>query len=280
MKPETHKPDLAALRIDDDARGASGRKPYVLWAVVAVVVVAGGLGWTLLGGSAVPEVRVTRVNAPVSERGPVSLTASGYVTARRQATVSAEVTARVESVRVDEGSVVDQGQVLATLDVIDARRQLDVLRSSRSRAAATLKERQVALDNSRRQLERTQALADRKFTTQAALDDAKTEVDRLVAQIAVAEAELREIDARSRVAQTQIDKGTVRAPFAGVVVSKDANEGEMVSPMSAGGSFTRTGIATLVDMSSLELEVDVNESYIARVTPGMPVEATLSLTVV
>lgn len=270
-----NKPDLAALKIDDGHRGADRPKPWWVWSIGAALVLAGGVFWVTLGVKRDLRVRVAVVNAPVSDRGVVSLTASGYVTARRQATVSAELTARVEEVLVDEGTVVKSGQVLATLDVSEARSQLLVHRSARNGALALTEAREVALANAERKLVRLHELAARNLASSSVVEDGQTQVDELKSQVSLARSQREEAEARAHATQTLINKGTVRAPFAGVVVSKDANEGEMVSPMSAGGSFTRTGIATIVDMSSLELEVDVNESYIARVVEGMQAEATL-----
>ena len=170
---------------------------------------------------------------------------------------------------------VTEGQVLARLDESDAQRRLIAARTSRDATAAAIANLEVNLANAERELKRQQDLEREGVASVQALDLASTAADSLGAQIAAAREQVRAADDQIAVAQQDLDNCTVRAPFAGVVVSKDAQVGEMVSPVSAGGGFTRTGIATIVDMDSIETEVDVNESYIARVVPGQRVEAVL-----
>src|SRR5205807_3867728 len=190
-------------------------------------------------------------------------------------TVAAKVTGRVEQIYAEEGLHVRSGQVLATLDCSQPNAALTSARTERDATAAQLKDLEVQLGNAERELQRAEGLRNAGVNTQQALDSARTTVDSLRSKIALTKEQIRAADARASVAQQDVDNCTVRAPFEGIVVSKDAQRGEMVSPISAGGGFTRTGIATLVDMSSLEIEVDVNESYIARVKTGQPVTAVL-----
>jgi RND family efflux transporter MFP subunit len=203
------------------------------------------------------------------------LNASGYVTPRRRATVAAKITARVVKMNAEEGIRVRKGDVLALLDESDARVRLNSAIADRDATSAALQDLQVNLANAERELRRTQELKTGGVMSQQSLDLARTTADSYRARIAVAKEQIVAADARIRVAQQDLDNCVVRSPFDGIVVSKDAQVGEMVSPISAGGGFTRTGIATVVDMNSIEIEVDVNESYIARVTPGQPVTATL-----
>jgi RND family efflux transporter MFP subunit len=170
---------------------------------------------------------------------------------------------------------VSEGQLLARLDDSDAQRRLLAARTARDATAAAIANLEVNLANAERELRRQQDLEKDGVTSVQDLDLARTTAESLRAQIAAAREEVRAADAQIAVAQQDVDNCTVRAPFAGIVVSKDAQRGEMVSPVSAGGGFTRTGIATIVDMNSLEVEVDVNEAYIARVVPGQRVEAVL-----
>ncbi len=176
---------------------------------------------------------------------------------------------------IDEGVNVTEGQVLARLDDSDAQRRLIAARTSRDATAAVIANLEVNLANADRELKRQQDLEKEGVASVQALDLARTAAESLRAQIAATREQVRAADAQISVAQQDVDNCTVRAPFGGVVVSKDAQVGEMVSPLSAGGGFTRTGIATIVDMASIETEVDVNESYIARVVPGQRVEAVL-----
>jgi RND family efflux transporter MFP subunit len=175
----------------------------------------------------------------------------------------------------EEGMHVEEGQVLAVLDESDARTRLISAQADRDAIAAALDDLKVNLANAERELRRTQGLEKAGVTSPQALDLARTTAESYRARIEATEEQVQAADARIKVAQQDLDNCIVRAPFAGIVVSKDAQVGEMVSPVSAGGGFTRTGIATIVDMNSNEIEVDVNEAYIARVQPGQPVTAVL-----
>ena len=242
-------------------------------AVLGAAVLLGGAILALRSQKPVVEVATAR---PAGDpRSEALLNASGYVTPRRRATVAAKITGRVTAVNTDEGMGVKEGQVLATLDDSDARVRLVSAQADRGAAAAAIRDLEVNLANAERELKRTQGLEASGIQTQQALDQAQTTVASLKARIELTKEQVRAADARIRVAQQDVENATIRAPFEGLIVSKDAQVGEMVSPISAGGGFTRTGIATLVDMKSLEIEVDVNESYIARVKPGQKVIATL-----
>jgi RND family efflux transporter MFP subunit len=203
------------------------------------------------------------------------LNASGYVTPRRRATIAAKITGRVTGVFFDEGTHVRQEQLLATLDDSDVKRALESAKADRDSAQAAIADLQVQLRNAKIQLGRAEQLQKAGVQTQENLDNASMAADSLTAKIALAKQQVAGADARISEAQQAVDNTVIRAPFDGIVVSKDAQVGEMVSPISAGGGFTRTGIATIVDMNSNEIEVDVNESYIARVLPNQPVTATL-----
>jgi RND family efflux transporter MFP subunit len=274
MTERSQGPDLSALRIDEQARGGQGRFRWLRW-------LAAGLGVALLVSAAVlalrgktPVVAVSAVHA--SQGGPAALlNASGYVTPRRRATIAAKITGLVKEVFAEEGMRVQPEQVLATLDDSDARARLLSARADREATAAALADLRVNLSNAERDRRRMEALWKDGAISEQQLDQTRTAADSLRARIALADEQVRAADARIRVAQQDLDNTVIRAPFAGIVVSKDAQRGEMVSPISAGGGFTRTGIATLVDMNSLEIEVDVNESYIARVRPGQAVRAVL-----
>jgi RND family efflux transporter MFP subunit len=267
-------PDLSALRIDERSRREPSGRRWLRW----TAAVLGGL---LLAGAAVfwmngrgPRVEVAAVHASPTGR-PVLLNASGYVTPRRQATIAAKITGRVTEIFAEEGMRVQPEQILATLDDSDAKARLLSAKADRDATAAALGDLRVNLANAERDRQRMEALWKDGAISAQLLDQARTTADSFRARITLAEEQVRAADARIQVAQQDLDNCIIRAPFAGVVVSKDAQRGEMVSPISAGGGFTRTGIATIVDMQSLEIEVDVNESYIARVKPGQPVRAVL-----
>lgn len=267
--------DLSALRIDERARGGQGRFKGLRWfaAGLGVVLLVAAVVFTFKGKTPVVEV----ATAHASQAGrTVLLNASGYVTPRRRATIAAKITGRVNEIFAEEGMRVQPGQILATLDDADAQARLISAKADRDATAATLADLRVNLANAKRERRRMEELWKDAAIGEQTLDQARTTVDSLRARIALAEEQVRAADARVRVAQQDLDNTTIRAPFAGIVVSKDAQRGEMVSPISAGGGFTRTGIATIVDMNSLEIEVDVNESYIARVKPEQPVTAVLN----
>jgi len=268
------KPDLSALRIDDrNRKKLGGGAP-----VVAVVSVVLGLLVMACGAYAYlhrpPLVEVAQVLRPSTDPQPL-LNASGYVTPQRRATVAAKITGRVTGVFFSEGQYVHKGYVLATLDDSDARKSLGTAIANRDATRAGLLDLQVQLKNAEIELHRAQTLRAAGVQTQEALDNATTNVNSLKARIELTDQQVTADDARIRESQQAVDNCTIRAPYDGVIVSKDAQVGEMVSPVSAGGGFTRTGIATIVDMKSNEIEVDVNESYIARVVPGQAVTAVL-----
>jgi len=268
--------DLSSLRIDDRSRGASktGRRLGVFAAALGALLLLGSLALVAFR-SQKPVVEVAAARPATGARAEALLNASGYVTPRRRATVAAKVTGRVEQIYAEEGLRVKSGQVLATLDCSQPNAALTSARSDRDATAAALADLEVQSANADREAVRAQGLHTAGVISPQALDAAKTTADSLHSKIALTKEQVRAADARIGVAQQDADNCIVRAPFDGIVVSKDAQRGEIVSPISAGGGFTRTGIATLVDMNSLEIEVDVNESYIARVQQGQRVSATL-----
>jgi RND family efflux transporter MFP subunit len=267
--------DLASLRIDDRARaGNGGSRRVVVGGVIAAVLLAVIAAVLLLRGRPA-EVEAVAARPAGDAQATALLNASGYVTPRRRATVAAKITARVVDMLADEGMRVKEGQLLARLDDSDALKALAVARATLQVAQANVPVVEVNLANAERELKRQLDLQRDGVATVQALDLARTTRDGLKAQLAAARDQVREANAVLAEAQQNVDNCLVRAPFDGIVVSKDAQPGEMVSPISAGSGFTRTGIATVVDMKSLEIEVDVNESYIAKVTAGQRVDAVL-----
>lgn len=270
------KDRLSDLRIDRD--GSDERSPWirrVALAAIAVAAVAAAWWWFLLRDPAIP-VAVLEVREAEAGRVAVSvLDASGYVTARRQATVSAKVTGKIAAVLVEEGMVVREGQILARLDDSMTRRQLALAEANRDSAKSRLREIEVRRDEAALELRRQQDLAASEVASQRDLDLAQAEYDSLVARLESATDDVEVAEREIALYRQQIEDHLVRAPFDGVAISKNAQPGEMISPMSAGGSFTRTGVSTIVDMGSLEIEVDVNEAFIHRVEPGQRVVATL-----
>ena len=269
------KPDLGSLRIHDGQRNQSKMGKRMILVSIPILVLAGLGAANYAFRSQKQVVEVAAAAKPDAGGRLALLNASGYITPRRRATIAAKITGRVTGVFFDEGTRVAEGQLLATLDDSDVKRALDSAKADRNSARAAIADYEVQLKNAQIALHRAEKLQQAGVQTQEALDNATTNADSLKAKIELAKQQVAAAESRIGVAQQAVDNCTIRAPFAGIVVSKDAQVGEMVSPNSAGGGFTRTGIATIVDMKSNEIEVDVNESYIARVENGQQVTATL-----
>ena len=269
------KDELASLRIDKSARGGGGRGALIVVVILLLAVVAGVIYWTRR--EPVLEIRTAEAAVRSGAAGAANsiLSASGYVTARRRATVSSKVTGKVLEIFVEEGKAVRQGQVLARLDDSQLRAMLNVDEAQLNAARRAATENEARLREAELTLGRRQQLVKDKVISRAELDSAEAEVESLKARIAMAQQQVEVAQTQVAARQTDLADMVVRAPFDGVAISKDAQPGEMISPVSAGGGFTRTGICTIVDMSSLEIEVDVSESYINRVKAGQPVEALL-----
>jgi RND family efflux transporter MFP subunit len=272
---DSPRPDLGSLRIQDGQRSKSGMGRRVVYASIPVVIFAGIVATAFALRNQKPVVEVATVSKPDAGGPLTALNASGYVTPRRRATIAAKITGRVTGVFFDEGTRVKEGQLLSTLDDSDYKRALDSAKADRDASQAAIADLEVQLRNAEIQLKRAQQLRESGIQTQEALDNARTTADSLRAKIALTKQQVTAAESRIAAAQQAVDNCVIRAPFPGIVVSKDAQVGEMVSPNSAGGGFTRTGIATIVDMRSNEIEVDVNESYIAKVKEGQAVKATL-----
>jgi len=273
--PISARPDLGSLRIQDGQRSKSGMGKRIVYAAIPVLLFAGIVVAAFAFRNQKSVVEVAAASRADGAGPQTALNASGYITPRRRATIAAKITGRVTGVFFDEGTRVKEGQLLATLDDADAKRALDSAKADRDAAHAAIADYEVQLRNSQILLRRAEQLQQAGVQTQEALDNATTAVDSLKAKIVLARQQVAASEARIGVAQQAVDNCTIRSPFAGIVVSKDAQVGEMVSPISAGGGFTRTGISTIVDMHSNEIEVDVNESYIAKVAAGQEVTATL-----
>ncbi|WP_049621880.1 efflux RND transporter periplasmic adaptor subunit [Frateuria defendens] len=269
--------ELRIERAHREPHGPGGRPrwPWFAAAAALVLLALGGAAWWWLGQRAV-DVRTAVATAPAGAAGGGAvLQATGYVTARRQATVSAQITGTLTEVLIEEGDTVKKGQVLARLEDSAYRASLDA-----AQAAARAAEAQVVqVEAQRRQAEadarRQEALVGPGLVARQAAEQARTAASAYAAQL---KAQRRQAEAaRAQVAQAQVNFGytVIRAPFDGVVTDKAAQVGEIISPLSAGGGFTRTGVGTIVDMDSLEVDVDVNEAYIGRVKPQMPAEAVL-----
>ena len=270
------KPSLDDLRIERPAARERKSRPW-LWVVAVGIMAVGALiFWRLKSASAtLVRTAVAREIAGSSSPERTVLNASGYVTARRQATVSSKVTGKVTEVLIEEGTQVKEGQILARLDDTNIKASLLLAEAQLKSAKAALAETSVRIDEAEKELKRQVGLLQNKIATQADYDHAEAAALAIKAKFEQQQADVIVADRNVATWQQQLDDTIIRAPFSGMVTSKNAQPGEMISPISAGGGFTRTGICTIVDMESLEIEVDVNESYINRVQAHQPVEATL-----
>lgn len=274
----------------EDNRPSSGRARWGASAVALIVLAlaaGGGTAWYAApliplkgqGGelpSSQPSPAPPAPSAPpVSEpRRAGSLVASGYVVARRKATIAAEITGKVVEVFTDEGNVVEAGQIVARLDSVLAEKDLALSQSRADAADAAVGAIAADLRDAERILRRTETLSQKSFASEADLTKAEARVGVWRAQLRQAEAQLQTARLDAQRNAEVLEKHRIRAPFAGVVIDRSAQPGEMISPLSVGG-FTRTGICTIVDMDSIEIEVDVNEAFIGRVRPSGKVTAVL-----
>jgi HlyD family secretion protein len=272
MNPD--KNTLDALRIDrSKAPKRTLPTGMIIGAIVAIALIAVVIWWLKRPKAAVVRTLVVQAASAGSDR--TLLNGSGYVTARREATVSSKITGKVLEVLVEEGMKVEAGQVLARLDASNVEKSLQLSEAQAESSRKALNETRASLEQAERELRRVSQLVANKISSESDLDRAETEVKTLRARLERQQAEVAVADREVEVWKQQFDDHIIRAPFAGIVTSKNAQPGEMISPLSVGG-FTRTGICTLVDMASLEIEVEVSESYINRVQPGQPVEAVLN----
>jgi RND family efflux transporter MFP subunit len=271
---------LKELRIEGAQREErGGGPPKWLWGLLAGVVVlagAGGAAWWFLAGSRPVPVQTATVRA--NGQGPSAdavLQATGYVTARRMATVSAQITGTLTEVLIDEGFKVRKGQVLARLDDTGLKAGLAAAEAQVRTAQANLGQLRAQLAQAEADARRQAELAASGMTTRQTQEQTATAVKTYAAQLEAAQRQVEAAQAQVKQAHVNYDYATVRAPFDGVVTARAAQVGEIISPLSAGGGFTRTGVGTIVDMDSLEVNVDVNEAYIAQVKSDMPCEAVL-----
>ena len=266
---------LSELKIDRSEQPQEPRRwPWILAGVVVAAAVVGFMLRAILNGPIDVTAETVRLTQTGSGASSV-LDASGYVVARRQATVSSKIAGKILDVLIEEGMRVEKDQIVARLDASSQNALLALAQAQAGSARAALVEIQAQLTQAELDLARSEELHRRQLTSNAELDAARANAETLLARLASGRENVVVAQRNIDVSQDQLNNTVIRAPFAGVVVTKNAQPGEMISPISAGGGFTRTGICTIVDMTSLEIEVDVNEAYIQRVQSGQPVDAVL-----
>ncbi len=304
---EKIKPDLSALRIhrDDDDASSSRRGLRVVFLGTVLILVAAALlvGYRMYGAATMLEVEVARATVESGSAGLEILTATGYIVADRKAAVSPKISGRLEYLGVDTGSHVKPGQIIARLEHRDLDAQLSDVKSSLAnyqsahvqaeaeleQARASLAQAQANMQKSRLELARQTRLVENGVTSRADSDNAVAQARVDEQQVRSAEAQIRAIqakiessaqqvhsaEARIRLVEAQLEYTSIRSPFEGLVISKDAEVGETVAPAIFGGSSTRGSVVTIVDPNSLEVEADINESSIGKITPGLTAEVTL-----
>ena len=270
------KPSLDELRIERKHAPSPTLRPTHVVVVILLLLLAGVALWLWKRPKAIA-VRTATVREVASNGSGerTVLNASGYVTARRAATASSKVTGKVVEVLIEEGMKVKEGQVLARLDDTNVKVGLEIALAQLESAKAALEETRAQLKQADLEFQRTAELARQNIASQSDLDSAEANAKAFRARLSRQEKDVVVAERQVAQGQQQLDDLVIRAPFAGIVTTKNSQPGEMISPVSAGGGFTRTGIGTIVDMDSLEVEIDVNESFINRVQPGQAVEATL-----
>ena len=266
---------LRQLSIDRNANLAPPSRPRWHWALAGLAVLVAVAFWLKPDGAVPVEVVQVSLKGGAPLTGSV-LDASGYVVARRQATVSSKVTGKVIAINFEEGQRVSEGEVLARLDPSNLDAQVALGSAQIEQARAQLAEIKVSLANAERDAARNRDLVGKKLIPQSAADNADTAVGQLKARLASAEQGVRVAQQQLQVTRKNLDDTVVRAPFSGVITIKNAQPGEMISPLSAGGAGTRTGLGTLVDMNSLEVEVDVNENFLNKVKAGQKARTKLN----
>jgi RND family efflux transporter MFP subunit len=269
----SEKASLDDLRIDRSGDANPSRSWMWVLLFVPIAAIGGLVVWLLEPPGKLVVVSVAQEAS--LDGGQTVLNASGYVTARTKATVSSKVTAKVLEVLIEEGMRVEKGQILARLDASNVQTSLHLAEAELRAAKTARNETEALLAEVRLRLDRTRTLVAEDVISQSELDAVQAESDSLEARLDRQREEESVAESRLAVWSQQLEDTVIRAPFSGVVTTKDAQPGEMISPVSAGGGFTRTGIGTVVDMESLEIEVDVNESYINRVRAGQQVDAVL-----
>jgi HlyD family secretion protein len=269
---ETSKLDQLKIEREPEVEAGPNRWP---WIIIILLLLSAAAYWSYLKQDVAIEVRTAVAREISSQVASTVLNASGYVTARRQATVSSKFTGKVMEVLIEEGMEVEKDQVLARLDDSNVATSYALSEARLKSSKTSLKETQALLNEANAIFKRTKNLVDRQLASEAEMDRARAGSESLAAQLERKHADVEVAEKQLDVYRQQMEDTVIRAPFAGVVVAKNAQPGEMISPVSAGGGFTRTGIGTIVDMSSLEIEIDVNEAYINRVKAGQKIIATL-----
>ena len=267
-------PDLSKLRIDRElAPIRRRRRRKWIWLAILVVLLAAGTAWYALEPRA-QTVQTTPIVTTYPSQQFVVLNATGYVVAQRKAAISSKATGRLEWLGVAEGSRVKEGDLIARIDNRDVVAQAQSAEAAVRAARALVQQSEVERQNAQVEYKRNEDLVAKGFISQSALDTAKARFDRAQAGVASAQANLNAALANARNAQVSVDYTEIRAPFDGVILSKSANVGDLVTPFS-NATDSKGAVVSMADMSTLEVEADVSESSLAKVSVGQPAEIVL-----
>ncbi|TMH61929.1 MAG: efflux RND transporter periplasmic adaptor subunit, partial [Betaproteobacteria bacterium] len=266
--------DLSKLRIDRSLAPVQTRRrrKWIWLGAIAIVLIAGG-AWFALQPRAVA-VQTTPIVTTYPSQQFVVLNSTGYVVAQRKAAISSKASGRLEWLGVAEGTRVKAGEIIARLDSRDVSAQLDAALANVNVARAALEQALAEERDADVSLKRTRDLIAQKFVSQSALDQARARADRAVAGVASGRAGVVAAEANARNAQVAVDYTLIRAPFDGIILSKSANVGDMVTPFSSAAD-SKGAVVSMADMSTLEVEADVSEASLSRISVGQPTEITL-----
>jgi RND family efflux transporter MFP subunit len=265
--------DLSRLRIDRSMTPIRRRRRRWLWPAIALVVLAAAGAWFAFAPRPAT-VQTTPVVTTYPSQQYVVLNATGYVVAQRKAAIASKASGRVEWLGVTGGSRVKAGDVIARLDNRDVVAQAESAEANVRAARAALEQAQAEERDTEQQLARNRDLASKGFVAQAVVDGSKARHDRAVATVANARATIAASEASARNARVAVDYTLIRAPFDGVILSKSANVGDMITPFSS-ASESKGAVVTMADMATLEVEADVSESSLAKIRVGQPTEIVL-----
>ncbi|MBX3651457.1 MAG: efflux RND transporter periplasmic adaptor subunit [Burkholderiales bacterium] len=265
--------DLTRLRIDRDAAPAAPRRRRYRWWWLAALAAAAAVFWTVSRNAALP-VDVSAVSQAYPSQAYTLLNATGYVVAQRKAAVASKATGRLEWLNVREGSQVRAGEVLARLESSDVTAQMKQAAAGVDVARANLEQGEAELKDAGRALERSRELLAKKFVSPAAHDAVVARHDKAKAAISGFKASIAVAQANLRAAQVAVEQTLIRAPFDGVVLTKNANVGDVITPFSS-ALGSQAAVVTMADMSTLEVEADVSEANLAKVSVGQHSEIQL-----
>ena len=267
--------DLSKLKISRDQKTFSGKKTgRRKWVIFAVIVVVAVAAWFALRGGGTQQVESGIVASAYPSQSITALNATGRVSAQRKAAVSTKATGRLEFLGVLEGSVVKAGDILARIENRDVSATLDQAQAALRAARANVEQGMAELRDAQSNLKRSEDLANKNFISSASLDTAKARFDKARAAVASLNGAIGVAEANVRATSVAVEQTLIRAPFDGVVLTKNANVGDIITPFSSAAD-SKGAVVNMADMSTLEVEADVSETSLSKITVAQPVEIQL-----